>query len=83
MGVGIAQCLAVNSLGGAVGGKSVVELCVMGQHSSRLSSLRRAIKDNQPDLTQVRLNGIDLTDKTLKKLAETLKKNQYASAPCS
>ena len=48
----------------------------MGQHSSRLSGLRRAIRDNQEDLTEVGLGGVELSDKAIKKLAEALRKNK-------
>ena len=49
----------------------------MGQQSSRLSSLRRAIRENQADLTEVDLTGVQLPEKPLRKLAEALKRNQY------
>jgi hypothetical protein len=48
----------------------------MGQQSSRLSSLRRAIRENRADLTEVELTGVQLPEKALRKLAEALKSNQ-------
>ena len=50
-----------------------------GQHStpaSKLSSLRRAIRSNQEDLSEVELSGVELTDKAVGKLTEAFKNNK-------
>lgn len=48
----------------------------MGQHSSRLSALRRAIRENEAGLTEVELKGVELSDKAVRKLIEAFKKNK-------
>lgn len=48
----------------------------MGQHSSKLSSLRRALRDNEEGLTEVELKGVELSDKAIRKLAEALRRNK-------
>ena len=49
----------------------------MGQRSSKLSSLRRAVRDNQEGLEEVELKGEELTDQALRKLAEAFQTNKY------
>ena len=49
----------------------------MGQRSSKLSSLRRAIRENQEGLEEVELKGEVLTDHALKKLTEAFRSNEY------
>ena len=48
----------------------------MGQDSSKLSQLCKSIRENQGGLTEVELDGVQLADKTVRKLAEALKKNR-------
>lgn len=47
------------------------------QHSTKLSSLRRAIRDNEAGLTEVELKSLEVSDKAVRKLAEALRKNKY------
>lgn len=46
------------------------------QQSSRLPSLRRAIRENSEELTEVELREIVLTDRAMTKLAEALRNNK-------
>lgn len=48
----------------------------MGARSSKLSSLRRAIKENEEGLEEVELKGVDLTDHAIRKLAEAFQRNR-------
>lgn len=47
-----------------------------GQHSTNLSSLRKALRDNEAGLTEVELKSLELTDKAVKKLTDALRKNK-------
>ena len=48
----------------------------MGARSSKLNSLRRAIRENQEELQEVELKGVDLDDHAIRKLAEAFKRNK-------
>ena len=48
----------------------------MGQDSSKLSHLCKSIRENESGLTEVELEGVQLAEKTVRKLTESLKKNR-------
>ena len=48
----------------------------MGQESSKLSHLCKSVRENQSGLTEVELEGVQLSDKAIRKLTEALKKNR-------
>lgn len=48
----------------------------MGQESSKLSHLCKSIRENDGGLTEVELEGVQLAEKTVRKLTEALKKNR-------
>lgn len=48
----------------------------MGQESSKLGQLCKSIRENQSGLTEVELDGVQLSEKTVRKLADSLKKNR-------
>lgn len=48
----------------------------MGQGGSRRTDIRRAIRDNEPSLTTVQLDGTRLTEKDVRKLSEALRQNR-------
>ncbi len=48
----------------------------MGQRSSKLTHLRRAIRENEETLEEVDLKGVDLTDQAVRKLAQAFKNNK-------
>ena len=50
----------------------------MGQESSKLGHLCKGIRENQSGLTEVELDGVQLSEKTVRKLADSLKKNRSA-----
>ena len=48
----------------------------MGGESSKLGQLCKSIRENQSGVTEVELEGLQLSEKTVRKLAESLKKNR-------
>jgi len=50
----------------------------VGSSSSKLAPLRKAIRDKDPSLTEVNLDGLQLTDKAVRKLSDALKLNRLA-----
>ena len=48
----------------------------VGSSSSKLAPLRKAIRENDPSLTEVNLDGLQLTDKAVRKLSDALKLNR-------
>lgn len=48
----------------------------MGQDSSKLNHLCKSIRENEGGLTEVELEGVQLAERTVRKLAESLKKNR-------
>ncbi len=49
----------------------------MGQDASKLSHLRKCIKTNDRELTAVKVEGMQVSDKSIRKLSEALRKNRY------
>lgn len=50
----------------------------VGSSSSKLAPLRKAIRDKDPSLKEVNLDGLQLTDKAVRKLSDALKLNRSA-----
>jgi len=48
----------------------------MGQDSSKINQLRKCIKENDGKLREVQLDGVQLSEKTVRKLADALRKNR-------
>lgn len=48
----------------------------MGQESSKLAQLCRSVRENQSGLTEVELEAVQLSEKTVRKLTDALKKNR-------
>ena len=48
----------------------------MGQQTSRVAGLRRALRENTPDLKEVELRDLQMSNKTIRKIAEALRKNE-------
>jgi hypothetical protein len=48
----------------------------MGQDSSKLNHLCKSIRENESGLSEVELEGVQLAEKTVRKLTESLKKNR-------
>ena len=48
----------------------------VGSSSSKLAPLRKAIRENDPSLTEVNLDGLQLTDKAARKLSDALRQNR-------
>jgi len=46
--------------------------------SSRVASLRKAIRENDPSVIEVSLEGLQLSDKTVRKLSDALRQNRLA-----
>ena len=46
--------------------------------SSRVASLRKTIRENDPSITEVSLDGLQLSDKTVRKLSNALRQNRLA-----
>ena len=46
--------------------------------SSRLASLRKTIRENDPSITEVSLDRLQLSDKTVRKLSNALRQNRLA-----
>ena len=51
----------------------------MGQAGSRRAEITRALRDNDSSTTVVELDGIRLTEKDVRKLAEALRQNRCGS----
>ena len=48
----------------------------VGSSSSKLAPLRKAIRENDPSLTEVNVDGLQLTDKAVRKLSDVLRLNR-------
>ena len=48
----------------------------VGSSSSKLAPLRKAIRENDPSLTEVNLDGLQLTDKAVRRLSDALRLNR-------
>lgn len=46
--------------------------------SSRVASLRKAIRENDPSVIEVSLDRLQLSDKTVRKLSDALRQNRLA-----
>ncbi len=48
----------------------------MGQDTSKMSHLRKCIKNNDRELSAVKVEGVQVSDKTIRKLSEALRRNR-------
>lgn len=48
----------------------------MGGRASRPSRLRKAVRANSKEVTEVDLDGVELADGSVRKLTEALRKNR-------
>ena len=48
----------------------------MGARTSRPTLLRKAVRNNSREVTEIDLDGLELSDKSARKLTEALRKNR-------
>ncbi len=48
----------------------------MGQDASKMSHLRKDIKENDSGTTEVKVEGLQVSDKSIRKLSEALRRNR-------
>ena len=48
----------------------------MGEGSSKLNNLRKALKQNSANVAEVELDGVQLSDKAVRRLSDSLRGNR-------
>ena len=52
----------------------------MGQNAVKFSTVLKAVRENEEEMTAVNLDGVELTEKAVRKLGDALRTNRWAIA---